>query len=88
MFWVVGHALSALNGYYEHLGANPDEPLAWGVSTYNRLYNLLWMNNGYHAEHHYRPGVHWTRMAALRREISDRQKAAGTHVNGDRRSCW
>ncbi len=79
-FWVLGHMLSALNGYYEHLGGNPDQPMAWGVSSYARLYNLLWMNNGYHAEHHYRPKVHWTRMKALHREIAAQQQAAGVRV--------
>lgn len=79
-FWSLGHMLSALNGYYEHLGANPDEPLAWGVSCYGWLYNLLWMNNGYHAEHHFRPKVHWTRMKALHRELAARQRAAGVRV--------
>src|SRR5579883_612897 len=60
-FWYLGHSLSSLNGYYEHFGANPDKPIAWGVSTYHRLYNWTWMNNGYHAEHHYRPKHHWTK---------------------------
>jgi hypothetical protein len=50
------------------------------VSSYSRIYNLLWFNNGYHAEHHYRPRLHWTRMEALRREISDQQRRAGTRV--------
>ena len=55
-------------------------PLAWGVSSYHRLYNWLWFNNGYHAEHHYRPRVHWTEMKALHDQLADAQKAAGTHV--------
>jgi fatty acid desaturase len=76
-FYYLGHSLSALNGYYEHASGNPDLPLAWGVSSYNRLYNLTWMNNGYHAEHHYRPKVHWTRMHDLHLEITDAQRAAG-----------
>jgi fatty acid desaturase len=64
----------------EHFGADPDRPIAWGVSTYNRLYNWTWMFNGYHAEHHYRPKVHWTQMVALHRAIADEQKAAGVKV--------
>src|SRR5579875_3705859 len=61
-FYYLGHSLSSLNGYYEHYKGNPDEPIAWGVSTYNRFYNWIWLYNGYHAEHHYRPKVHWTKM--------------------------
>lgn len=76
-FWYLGQCLSSLNGYYEHFGGNPDLPIAWGVSSYSRLYNLIWMNNGYHAEHHYRPKMHWTKMKAFHREIAEQQRAAG-----------
>jgi fatty acid desaturase len=79
-FCWLGHSLSALNGYYEHYKANPDKPIAWGVSSYNWLYNVTWMNNGYHAEHHYRPKLHWTKMAEFHREIAAEQAAAGVHV--------
>lgn len=79
-FYYFGHSLSSLNGFYEHFGANPDEPIAWGVSSYGRLYNFLWFNNGYHAEHHYRPKVHWTKMKELHREIAQQQRAAGVRV--------
>ena len=79
-FYYLGHSLSSLNGYYEHFGADPDRPIAWGVSSYNRLYNWIWLNNGYHAEHHYRPKQHWTKMAELHREIAGQQKAAGVRV--------
>ena len=79
-FWYFGHCLSYLNGYYRHYGGNPDEPIAWGVSTYHKLYNRTWFYNGYHAEHHFRPKVHWTRMQALRDQIVDQQRAAGVRV--------
>jgi fatty acid desaturase len=72
--------LSYLNGYYRHYGGNPDEPIAWGVSTYHKLYNWTWFYNGYHAEHHFRPKVHWTRMQVLRDQIVDQQRAAGVRV--------
>jgi fatty acid desaturase len=76
-FYYLGQCLSFLIAYYEHLGANPDEPLATGVSTYGRLYNFAFLNNGFHGEHHYRPKQHWTRMAALRAEVADAQRALG-----------
>lgn len=79
-FYYLGECLSQLNGYYEHFRGDPDTPLAWGVSTYARLYNLTWFNNGHHAEHHYRPAVHWTRLPALHRAIAAQQQAAGVHV--------
>lgn len=79
-FYYLGNCLSSLNGYYEHLGSNPDMPIAWGVSTYNRFYNWLWFGNGYHAEHHYRPRCHWTRIKALHQQIKEEQTQAGVHV--------
>jgi len=73
-FWYLGHCFSYLNGYYRHYGANPDKPIAWGVSSYGRIYNWLFFYNGYHAEHHFRPKVHWTKMEKFRRSIEDLQK--------------
>jgi fatty acid desaturase len=79
-FWYLGHCLSYLNGYFEHFGGNPDVPMAWGVSSYHRLYNLVWFNNGYHAEHHYRPRCHWTNMKSLKAQIGEEQQRVGVRV--------
>ncbi|WP_443751320.1 fatty acid desaturase family protein [Asticcacaulis solisilvae] len=76
----LGQCLSNLSGYYEHLGGNPDEPIAWGVSTYAPVYNFVFLNNGYHAEHHYRPKQHWTRMKTLRRSIAAEQADKGVFI--------
>ena len=79
-FVYLGHCFSYLNGYYRHFGGNPDKPAAWGVSSYGKIYNRLFFYNGYHAEHHFRPKVHWTRMENFRQQIADLQKAEGTRV--------
>ena len=79
-FWYLGHCFSYLNGYYRHYGANPDKPIAWGVSSYGRIYNWLFFYNGYHAEHHFRPKVHWTKMEKFRRSIEDLQKQEGVRT--------
>jgi fatty acid desaturase len=79
-FMYFGHCLSYLNGYYRHYGGNPDKPIAWGVSSYHQLYNWIWFYNGYHAEHHFRPKVHWTRMVALREQIKEVQREEGVRV--------
>jgi hypothetical protein len=49
-----GLLLCALHGFYEHHHGT--------TSHYGRVYNLLFFNDGYHAEHHARPGVHWSRL--------------------------
>jgi fatty acid desaturase len=79
-FWYLGHCFSYLNGYFRHYGANPDKPIAWGVSSYGRVYNWLFFYNGYHAEHHFRPKVHWTRMEKFRRGIEHLQKQEGVRT--------
>jgi fatty acid desaturase len=79
-FYYFGHCLSYLNGYYLHFGGNPDKPIAWGVSSYDKIYNWLWFNNGYHAEHHFRPKMHWTKMEAFHHKIAEEQRREGVRV--------
>ncbi len=79
-FYYLGHVFSMMVGYYEHYQANPDLPIAWGVSTYARFYNLFWLNNGYHAEHHYRPRIHWTQMKKVRDALQDHKNKDAIHI--------
>jgi fatty acid desaturase len=81
-FYYLGQCLSMLIAYYEHLGADPTRRPAMGVSAYGRLYNLLFLNNGYHAEHHHQPKQHWTRMKALRDETCRQGLGDGVRVLG------
>ena len=80
-FLYLGHCFSYLNGYYRHYGANPDKPIAWGVSSYGKIYNWLFFYNGYHAEHHFRPKVHWTKMEIFHQasKTYKRKKASHDH---------
>ncbi|MEO6870862.1 MAG: fatty acid desaturase [Chthoniobacterales bacterium] len=79
-FFYLGHCFSYLNGYFRHYGANPDKPIAWGVSSYGKIYNWIFFYNGYHAEHHFRPKVHWTKMEQFHQTIADLQRAEGVRV--------
>src|SRR5262249_34119601 len=56
--WLAGLGLCAVHGHYEHARGT--------VSHYGKLYNLLFFNDGYHAEHHARPGLPWARLPAAR----------------------
>jgi hypothetical protein len=49
-----GLALCWLHGYYEHRGGT--------TSVYGRVWNLVFFNDGYHAEHHAAPGRHWSEL--------------------------
>jgi fatty acid desaturase len=76
----LGWVFSYAEGYLEHYGATPGNPFANSVSSYNVLYNFLWLNNGYHQEHHWDPKNHWTRMKELREKIRPQMEANGTRV--------
>jgi len=63
--FVLGLTLCALHGRYEHAGGT--------TSCYGRLWNLLFLNDGYHVEHHAQPSSH----------VGDlpRQRRAGTRTS-------
>lgn len=80
--WYLGTAAGMAQNYLEHYGATPGNRKTDSVSCYNRLYNFIWFNHGYHQEHHLRPQVHWTRLAELRDLLppeSERRVAKGAH---------
>lgn len=54
--YAIGLVLCFVHGHYEHARG--------ATSHYGGLYNRLFFNDGYHAEHHADPGLHWTRLPA------------------------
>jgi hypothetical protein len=57
--YLVGLGLCALQGHWEHAVGRP-------TSHYGRIYNFLCFNDGYHAEHHAAPAIHWSRLSHAR----------------------
>lgn len=57
--YLAGLGLCAMQGHWEHAGGHP-------TSHYGRIYNLLCFNDGYHAEHHAAPAIHWTKLPDFR----------------------
>ncbi len=55
---LAGLLLCLLQGRYEHVRG--------AVSHYGKLYNWLFLNDGYHVEHHADPSRRWTRLPAFR----------------------
>jgi hypothetical protein len=54
--YLAGLGLCSLQGHFEHARGT--------TSHYGWLYNWCFFNDGYHAEHHLRPGEHWTQLPA------------------------
>jgi hypothetical protein len=52
--FALGLLLCWLHGHYEHSKGT--------ISHHGLLYNCLFFNDGYHVEHHDRPGTHWTEL--------------------------
>jgi hypothetical protein len=60
--WLLGLGLCEVHGRLEHAHGT--------VSHYGRFYNWFFFNDGYHVEHHARPGRHW-KLLGTRREAPE-----------------
>lgn len=58
--------------YDHHSGLDTDDPFHASYNNTNRLFNLLTGNLGYHTAHHYRQGLHWSKLPELHEEIKHR----------------
>lgn len=64
--WTLNAALS----YCEHYNAaDRSDSARDSTSCYNKWYNLFFFNSGYHQEHHYRPGTHWTKLPLVKNSL-------------------
>jgi hypothetical protein len=63
--YAAGLLLCQAQGHFEHAGAGEA-----GISHYGLVYNLFWLNDGYHVEHHRHPTEHWTRLPLRRAPIA------------------
>src|SRR5687768_16224553 len=64
--------LQAQATYHQHAGLGTTDPLSASRSVTDRGYNLRTLNLGYHAAHHLRPGLHWSKLPAFHARIAAR----------------
>ena len=64
--------LQAQATHHQHAGLTASDPLHASRTVTGRRYNLRTLNLGYHAAHHLRPGLHWSKLPAFHARIAAR----------------
>lgn len=66
---VISIYITVWHTYYHHSGLDSDDDFEASYNITDRWYNRLTGNLGYHTAHHYRPGLHWSRLPDLHGRI-------------------
>jgi fatty acid desaturase len=69
---VISLLFTAWVTFDHHSGLDSDEPFHASYNNTNPLFNLLTGNLGYHTAHHYRQGLHWSKLPELHAKILHR----------------
>lgn len=65
-----GLFMTAWATYEHHAGLNTDTLFEASFNNLNRWYNILTGNLGYHTAHHYKQGIHWSKLPQLHAKIA------------------
>jgi fatty acid desaturase len=68
---VFGLFFTAWATYSHHSGKSTANHMVASNNIIHKGYNILTGNLGYHTAHHFKPGVHWSKLPELHEEIAD-----------------
>lgn len=69
---MISFYITAWHTYYHHAGLESDDHMLASYNILHRGYNILTGNLGYHTAHHYKMGVHWSKLPELHEKIKDK----------------
>lgn len=69
---VISLVITVAATYLHHSGLDTDDPLEASRNYTGRFRNALTGNLGFHTAHHYRQGLHWSKLPELHATIVDR----------------
>ena len=64
--------LTAWTTHQHHSGLDTDNVFAASRNNVGRFYNILTGNLGYHTAHHYKQGVHWSKLPEIHKQIKSK----------------
>jgi fatty acid desaturase len=73
---------TAMATYTHHSNRKTDNHFVACNNILQPFYNKFTGNLGYHTAHHYKPGVHWSKLPALHEEIKDKIPSDAYQIPG------
>lgn len=88
--YYLGSLGDAATSYGEHWGVldRRGDTTQDSIGIYTPWYNLLAANAGYHQEHHHRPGVHWTKLPEVTKELHPNRVILTTGMHLTNNPFW
>lgn len=66
---ICGLTLTAMATYYHHANHSTENEFEASMNNINPYFNKITGNLGYHTAHHYKQGVHWSKLPELHEKI-------------------